>query len=295
MGATGVRARLELLHDAAVARRPSLRCVASARRGAYTVPPAPLPRPRPRRGLVRRLRHDRRRHRRQRPRHPRPLHRRRSWAPTPTPTSSGRRALVGKSLSIVGRVPTMVFVVAARGRFEIRESHTTPRRPHARTLATFAALDAVVAHVIEPRRGLDVPTTWSAPRRAGARGRWDFTCRRRTALLAEIRAGRRPCPALAAALSGRGRPRLQRVRFRSAPRRRGVARPGRTGRGAPRSLAARRPTPGATTPAVTEPSLPDKVITLHYTLARAGVAHAFGGALGAAYYAEARAPQSTST
>ena len=45
--------------------------------GPTPVPPAPLPRPRPRRGLVRRLRHDRRRHRRQRPRHPRvdrPLH-----------------------------------------------------------------------------------------------------------------------------------------------------------------------------------------------------------------------------
>ncbi len=39
---------------------------------------------------------------------------------------------------------------------------------------------------------------------------------------------------------------------------------------------------------MTEPSLPDKVVALHYALARAGVAHAFGGALALAYYAEPR-------
>lgn len=38
-----------------------------------------------------------------------------------------------------------------------------------------------------------------------------------------------------------------------------------------------------------EPSLPDKVIALHQTLAASSVAHAFGGALALAYYAEPRA------
>ena len=37
-----------------------------------------------------------------------------------------------------------------------------------------------------------------------------------------------------------------------------------------------------------EPSLPDKVVTLHHALDRAGIAHAFGGALALAYYAEPR-------
>jgi hypothetical protein len=39
---------------------------------------------------------------------------------------------------------------------------------------------------------------------------------------------------------------------------------------------------------VTEPSLPDKVVALHDALERAGIAHAFGGALALAYYAEPR-------
>jgi hypothetical protein len=40
---------------------------------------------------------------------------------------------------------------------------------------------------------------------------------------------------------------------------------------------------------VTEPSLPDKVAAVHGALDGAGVAHAFGGALALAYYAEPRA------
>jgi hypothetical protein len=40
---------------------------------------------------------------------------------------------------------------------------------------------------------------------------------------------------------------------------------------------------------MSEPSLPDKVIAIHDTLTRAKVAHAFGGALALAYYAEPRA------
>src|SRR6185295_6284205 len=61
---------------------------------------------------------------------------------------------------------------------------------------------------------------------------------------------------------------------------------------AARPVAARRPIAGTLPPPVrapvTEPSLPDKVVALHHALARAGVAHAFGGALALAYYAEPR-------
>ena len=39
---------------------------------------------------------------------------------------------------------------------------------------------------------------------------------------------------------------------------------------------------------MTEPSLPDKVVALHHALEHGGVAHAFGGALALAYYAEPR-------
>lgn len=40
---------------------------------------------------------------------------------------------------------------------------------------------------------------------------------------------------------------------------------------------------------MTEPSLPEKVLAIHRQLAQAKVAHAFGGALALAYYAEPRA------
>jgi hypothetical protein len=40
---------------------------------------------------------------------------------------------------------------------------------------------------------------------------------------------------------------------------------------------------------VSDPSLPDKVVAIHRRLARAKIAHAFGGALALAYYAEPRA------
>jgi len=40
---------------------------------------------------------------------------------------------------------------------------------------------------------------------------------------------------------------------------------------------------------MTEPSLPDKVVAIHHRLDEAKVAHAFGGALALAYYAEPRA------
>jgi hypothetical protein len=100
----------------------------------------------------------------------------------------------------------MAFVVARPGaRFEVRESHATPRGPRARTLATFTTLDdAVVAHVIERAEGpVDVHALVRSARKAGApvsvgASPVDIAAR---ALLAEIRVGNRPSPALAAAIS----------------------------------------------------------------------------------------------
>ena len=40
---------------------------------------------------------------------------------------------------------------------------------------------------------------------------------------------------------------------------------------------------------MSEPALPDKVLAIHDSLAKAKIAHAFGGALALAYYAEPRA------
>jgi hypothetical protein len=100
----------------------------------------------------------------------------------------------------------MAFVVGRPGgRFEVRESRATPRGPRARTLATFTALDdAVVAHVIERAEvPVDVHALVHSARRAGApvsvgASPVDIAAR---ALLAEIRVGNRPSPALAAAIS----------------------------------------------------------------------------------------------
>jgi hypothetical protein len=99
----------------------------------------------------------------------------------------------------------MAFVVRRPGgRFEARESRSTPRGPRARTLATFTTLDdATVALVIErAETPVDVHALVHAARRAGASvavGATPVDIAART-LLAELRAGHRPAPALAAAL-----------------------------------------------------------------------------------------------
>lgn len=64
----------------------------------------------------------------------------------------------------------MAFIVAKPGRFEIRESHTTPKGPRSRTLATFTEL---TDEVIERARGkaakpFDVEKLRDAALRAGA-------------------------------------------------------------------------------------------------------------------------------
>ncbi len=97
----------------------------------------------------------------------------------------------------------MAFLVARRdGRFEIRESVATPRRPRARTLASFRTLTAAVLERAEARAcatfdaeriraraaELGVPQHLHA---AGATARL---------LVAELRAGQRLPPALAKSL-----------------------------------------------------------------------------------------------
>ena len=186
----------------------------------------------------------------------------------------------------------MAFVVERPGgRFEVRESRATPRGPRARTLATFATLDdAVVAHVIERAEvPVDVHDLVRAACRAGASRHRGRIARRH----------RRPRCSPRSAPGTNRRPRWRRhSRSRRAQRRRVRFRargggvewrdPGRAGRCAARPVAALRSTAGAATPAMTEPSLPDKVVALHHALEHGGIAHAFGGALALAYYAEPR-------
>ena len=54
-------------------------------------------------------------------------------------------------------------------------------------------------------------------------------------------------------------------------------------------MSAPTPKAGASNPGAREPALPDKVLAIHDGLSEAKIAHAFGGALALAYYAEPRA------
>jgi len=98
----------------------------------------------------------------------------------------------------------MAFVTRrADGRFEIRESRTTPRGPRARTLVTFRAIDDRVLDRAEARAHgrferdalrrrateLGAPEGESAAQSAGRR------------LLTELGRGRRPSPAVARLLT----------------------------------------------------------------------------------------------
>lgn len=64
----------------------------------------------------------------------------------------------------------MAFIVAKPGRFEIRESHTTPKGPRSRTLATFTELtDEVIERArVKAAKPLDVEKLRDAAQRAGA-------------------------------------------------------------------------------------------------------------------------------
>jgi hypothetical protein len=96
----------------------------------------------------------------------------------------------------------MAYVTARpQGRFEIRESRTTPKGPRSRTLATFRILDdSVVARAAaRAERGIDVAALRRAALRVGAPvtvgSPADQTARE---LLRAIEAGDRPAPGLAA-------------------------------------------------------------------------------------------------
>lgn len=68
-------------------------------------------------------------------------------------------------------MPTMAFATETRpGRWELRESVKTPAGPRARTLASFAELDAEHIHLIVERSktGVSAGDAVQAARRAGA-------------------------------------------------------------------------------------------------------------------------------
>jgi hypothetical protein len=99
----------------------------------------------------------------------------------------------------------MAYVVARPGRrFEIRESHATPRGPRARTLATFRVLDGdVVARAAKRSTStLDVAALRASARRAGAPiAVEDGPDRAARALLAQLADGHHPSPVLSALLA----------------------------------------------------------------------------------------------
>ena len=155
---------------------------------------------------------------------------------------------------IVGRLPTMAYVVARKGRrYEARESVSTPAGPRARTLATFESLDDdVLARVREhATTAVDEAALLRSARKAGAPvavGQSDADRAART-LLAELNAGRGPSPILAAALEdalGTARDAAQAHHLRPRAGGDGVGRhlAHRAGRGAARPPAAGRPDPG---------------------------------------------------
>ncbi len=105
----------------------------------------------------------------------------------------------GTSVWIVVYLPTMAFVVPARGgRFEIRESRSTPDGPRSRTLASFTELTAdVLAKAAEKaERGLDFGDLRRSARRAGAPVAAPPVERAARELIAELAKGRRPSPSL---------------------------------------------------------------------------------------------------
>lgn len=98
----------------------------------------------------------------------------------------------------------MAFVVArADGRFEIRESITTPRGPRGHTLATFRQLSDHVLDTAETRatRPFDRRAVEAKALTAGARRDPRQPTRLAHRLIEELRTGRALPPALAGALA----------------------------------------------------------------------------------------------
>jgi hypothetical protein len=101
-------------------------------------------------------------------------------------------------------ITTMAFIVKGKGsQWEIRESHSTPKGPRSKTLATFTQLDdAVIARATE-RAGnaLDRKSLEQAARRVGAPVSAPASERTARELLAAINSGNRPSPGLARLLA----------------------------------------------------------------------------------------------
>jgi hypothetical protein len=93
----------------------------------------------------------------------------------------------------------MTFVVGTRpGRFEIRESASTPRGPRSRTLASFRELDdAVIERAREKAaKAIDAAELRRSARRAGAPVARSPVDRAARELIAELGKGRSPSPTL---------------------------------------------------------------------------------------------------
>lgn len=93
----------------------------------------------------------------------------------------------------------MAFVVATKqGRFEIRESASTPRGPRSRTLASFRELDDSVVEKAREKavKAIDDAELRRAARRVGAPVARPAADRAARELIAELGKGRRPDPTL---------------------------------------------------------------------------------------------------
>ena len=96
-------------------------------------------------------------------------------------------------------MPTMAFVVPSkRGRFEIRESASTPKGPRSRTLVSFHELDNAVIEKAREKatKAIDAADLQRAARRAGAPVARPTADRAARELIAELGKGRRPDPTL---------------------------------------------------------------------------------------------------
>jgi hypothetical protein len=99
----------------------------------------------------------------------------------------------------------MAFVVpTSPGRFEIRESASTPRGPRSRTLASFRELDSAAIEKARERatKGLDAAELRQSARRAGAPVARSSVDRAARELIAELAKGRAPEPRLRQLLLG---------------------------------------------------------------------------------------------
>ena len=93
----------------------------------------------------------------------------------------------------------MAFIVpTTRGRFEVRESHSTPKGPRSRTLVSFRELDDAVIEKAREKtaKTLDPAKLRHAARRVGAPVARSPIDRAARELIAELAKGHRPDPSL---------------------------------------------------------------------------------------------------